>query len=119
MTRLLRAAQEVSLHQQDIEKIEALGQLCKHLKILLLQNNLISKIGACPAHAMWAVQPAASCDMRYSDVFGFHFCVCILFFLRSNLFDLFIYFITISPKFPSHNPALVAAAPRRAESDFP
>ena len=36
----------MSLHQQDIEKIEALGQLCKHLKILLLQNNLISRIGA-------------------------------------------------------------------------
>ena len=38
-------AQEVSLHQQDIEKIEGLGTLCKHLKICLLQNNLISRIG--------------------------------------------------------------------------
>lgn len=43
--RTLSRPQEVSLHQQDIERIEGLGQLCKHLKILLLQNNLIGKLG--------------------------------------------------------------------------
>jgi hypothetical protein len=57
--------EELSLHQQDIERcrlvfffllsisfpdsscsrIELIDQLCKHLKILYLQNNLISKIG--------------------------------------------------------------------------
>eukprot|EP00898_Chlorokybus_atmophyticus_P000772 jgi/Chlat1/1696/Chrsp127S01926 len=37
--------QEVSLHQQEIEQINrVLGQLCRHLEILYLQNNLISKI---------------------------------------------------------------------------
>jgi len=36
--------QEVSLHQHEIEKIECVGKLCKHLKILLLQNNIISKM---------------------------------------------------------------------------
>lgn len=36
--------EEVALHQQNIERIEALGQLCPHLKILYLQNNLIGKI---------------------------------------------------------------------------
>ncbi|XP_044736836.1 uncharacterized protein LOC123298804 [Chrysoperla carnea] len=36
--------EEITLHQDDIEKIEHLGQWCRHLKILLLQGNLISKI---------------------------------------------------------------------------
>ena len=36
--------EEVALHQNSIEKIELLGQVCPHLKILYLQNNLISKI---------------------------------------------------------------------------
>lgn len=36
--------EEVALHQQNIEHIELLGQLCPHLKILYLQNNLISTI---------------------------------------------------------------------------
>ena len=35
--------EELSLHQQDIEKIEYLDKWCKHLKILYLQNNLIGK----------------------------------------------------------------------------
>ena len=36
--------EEIALHQQEIEKIEALGQICRHLKILYMQNNLISKL---------------------------------------------------------------------------
>lgn len=41
----LFSLEEVSLHQQNIEKIEHLDKWCRNLKILYLQNNLISKIG--------------------------------------------------------------------------
>ncbi|XP_010891509.2 protein tilB homolog isoform X2 [Esox lucius] len=36
--------EEVSLHQQDVEKIEHIDRWCKDLKILYLQNNLIPRI---------------------------------------------------------------------------
>ncbi|TRY91008.1 hypothetical protein DNTS_023025 [Danionella cerebrum] len=36
--------EEVSLHQQDIERIENIQKWCRDLKILYLQNNLIPKI---------------------------------------------------------------------------
>ncbi|KAF7653910.1 hypothetical protein LDENG_00077120, partial [Lucifuga dentata] len=36
--------EEVSLHQQDIEKIEHIERWCRELKILYLQNNLIPRI---------------------------------------------------------------------------
>ncbi|VDK34529.1 unnamed protein product [Taenia asiatica] len=36
--------EELALHQQDIEKIEFLNKNCKKLRILYLQNNLISRI---------------------------------------------------------------------------
>ncbi|CAJ1072925.1 protein tilB homolog [Xyrichtys novacula] len=36
--------EEVSLHQQDIEKIEHIDKWCRDLRILYLQNNLIPKI---------------------------------------------------------------------------
>ena len=36
--------EEVSLHQSDIERIECLDKICRGLKILYLQSNLISKI---------------------------------------------------------------------------
>uniref|UniRef100_F6YY79 Leucine-rich repeat-containing protein 6 n=1 Tax=Ciona intestinalis TaxID=7719 RepID=F6YY79_CIOIN len=36
--------EELSLHQQDLEKIEHLDRWCRDLKILYLQNNLIGKI---------------------------------------------------------------------------
>ncbi|CAD5123199.1 DgyrCDS11561 [Dimorphilus gyrociliatus] len=36
--------EEVSLHQQDIEKIEHIDKWCRELKILYLQSNLIPKI---------------------------------------------------------------------------
>ncbi len=41
---MVSTLEEVALHQQNIGRIEALGQLCPKLKILYLQNNLISKI---------------------------------------------------------------------------
>jgi hypothetical protein len=37
--------QELSLHGNNIEKIELLGQACRHLRILYLQNNVIGRIG--------------------------------------------------------------------------
>ncbi|KAK9502477.1 hypothetical protein O3M35_011251 [Rhynocoris fuscipes] len=42
--REIGTLEEISLHQQDIGKIEHLQHWCKELKILLLHNNLISKI---------------------------------------------------------------------------
>ncbi|XP_072855451.2 dynein axonemal assembly factor 11 [Pogona vitticeps] len=36
--------EEISLHQQNIEKLEHLDKWCRDLKILYLQNNLIPKI---------------------------------------------------------------------------
>ncbi len=41
---MVSTLEEVALHQQNIEKIELLGQLCPKLKILYLQNNLIGKL---------------------------------------------------------------------------
>ena len=41
---MVSTLEEVALHQNNIERIEALGQLCPNLKILYLQSNLISKI---------------------------------------------------------------------------
>uniref|UniRef100_A0A8P4GJ85 Leucine-rich repeat-containing protein 6 n=1 Tax=Dicentrarchus labrax TaxID=13489 RepID=A0A8P4GJ85_DICLA len=36
--------EEVSLHQQDLERIEHIDRWCRELKILYLQNNLIPRI---------------------------------------------------------------------------
>ncbi|TKS79307.1 Protein tilB -like protein [Collichthys lucidus] len=36
--------EEVSLHQQDVERIEHIDRWCRDLKILYLQNNLIPRI---------------------------------------------------------------------------
>ena len=41
---IISTLEEISLHQQDIEKIEHIGRWCKSLKILYLQSNLIPKI---------------------------------------------------------------------------
>lgn len=41
---LISTLEELTLHQEDIEKIEHLQNWCRDLKILLLQSNLISKI---------------------------------------------------------------------------
>ncbi|KAK3090140.1 hypothetical protein FSP39_009461 [Pinctada imbricata] len=40
----ISSLEEVSLHQQDIERIEHLDKWCRELKILYLQSNLIPKI---------------------------------------------------------------------------
>ncbi|OWY93763.1 hypothetical protein PHMEG_00036717, partial [Phytophthora megakarya] len=36
--------EEISLHQEELEKIEVIGTLCRKLRILYLQNNIIDKI---------------------------------------------------------------------------
>lgn len=41
---MLSTLEEISLHQNNITKIENIDVYCRHLKILYLQNNLISKI---------------------------------------------------------------------------
>lgn len=41
---IIGTLEELSLHQEDIEKIEHIQNWCRDLKILLLQGNLISKI---------------------------------------------------------------------------
>ncbi|XP_046419327.1 protein tilB-like [Neodiprion fabricii] len=40
----IASLEEITLHQEDIEKIEHIDRWCRNLKILLLQYNLISKI---------------------------------------------------------------------------
>lgn len=40
----LSTLEEIALHQLNIEKIENFDKLIRHVKILLLQNNLISKM---------------------------------------------------------------------------
>ncbi|KAL1129404.1 hypothetical protein AAG570_013931, partial [Ranatra chinensis] len=42
--REIGSLEELSLHQEDIEKLEHLQHWCRNLKILLLHSNLISKI---------------------------------------------------------------------------
>ncbi|XP_068621551.1 protein tilB [Battus philenor] len=42
--RLLAPLEEISLHQENIDKIEFIQDWCPKLKILLMQNNLIAKI---------------------------------------------------------------------------
>lgn len=37
--------EEIALHQEDIEKIEHIQNWCRDLQILLLQSNIIAKIG--------------------------------------------------------------------------
>lgn len=41
----ISSLEEVSLHQQDIERIEHIDRWCRDLRILYLQNNLIPRIG--------------------------------------------------------------------------
>lgn len=36
--------EEISLHQEKIEKIELLDKVCRQLRIVLLQHNLIERI---------------------------------------------------------------------------
>lgn len=41
---ILPELEEISLHQLEIEKIEVIGDICRKIRILYLQNNIISKI---------------------------------------------------------------------------
>jgi len=41
---IIQSLEELSLHQQDIAKIENIDKWCKNLQILYLQSNFISKI---------------------------------------------------------------------------
>jgi len=38
---VLSDLEEIALHQQEIERIESIEACCRHIKILLLQNNII------------------------------------------------------------------------------
>ncbi|XP_017156476.1 protein tilB [Drosophila miranda] len=42
--RMISTLEEISLHQEDIERIEHVQNWCKDLKILLLQSNLIARL---------------------------------------------------------------------------
>ena len=48
----LLTLEEVALHQQGIERLEVLQEACPMLKILLLQDNLIPRIGARNARSL-------------------------------------------------------------------
>ena len=41
---ILSTLEEISLHQENIERIENLEYYCRHLKILYLQDNIIEKL---------------------------------------------------------------------------
>jgi protein TilB len=41
---MLSTLEEISLHQEELERIECIGTICRKLKILLLQNNIINKM---------------------------------------------------------------------------
>ena len=41
---MLSNLKEITLHQQNIEKIELVGDVCRELEILYLQNNIIGRI---------------------------------------------------------------------------
>ena len=41
---MLSNLEEIALHQLEIERIENFDKLCRHIQILLLQNNLIEKM---------------------------------------------------------------------------
>ena len=45
--KMLSNLEEVSLHQQNIKSMQGIQEYSKHLKILLLQNNLIDEIECC------------------------------------------------------------------------
>ena len=48
----LLTLEEVTLHQQGIQRLEVLQEACPMLKILLLQDNLIPRIGARKARSL-------------------------------------------------------------------
>jgi protein TilB len=42
--KMLSTLEEISLHQEELERLEVVGVICRKLKILLLQNNIIPKM---------------------------------------------------------------------------
>ncbi|KAG6969219.1 hypothetical protein JG688_00005400 [Phytophthora aleatoria] len=40
---MISTHEEIPLHQEDLEKIKLIGTLCRKLRILYLQNNIIEK----------------------------------------------------------------------------
>lgn len=60
---LIFSLQELSLHQENIERIEHIQNWCRELKILLLQSNLIPKIGN---NSIWF-----SCRELFSLILGY------------------------------------------------
>lgn len=42
---IISTLEELSLHQEDVEKIEHINNWCRDIQILYLQANLIAKIG--------------------------------------------------------------------------
>lgn len=70
--------EEVALHQQNIGKIELLGQLCPKLKILYLQNNLICKLQnlhKLKVRARFEINSTAYNDFQNTTAWGSH-CKC-------------------------------------------
>ncbi|KAG2761563.1 hypothetical protein PC129_g5703 [Phytophthora cactorum] len=41
---MISTLEEISLHQEELERMEMIGTLCRKLRILYLQNNIIDKI---------------------------------------------------------------------------
>ena len=41
---ILPDLEEISLHQLELERIEVIGDICRKIQILYLQNNIIPKI---------------------------------------------------------------------------
>ncbi|KAG7375546.1 hypothetical protein PHYPSEUDO_000697 [Phytophthora pseudosyringae] len=41
---IISTLEEISLHQEELEKIEVVGTLCRQLRILYLQNNIIDRM---------------------------------------------------------------------------
>ena len=65
---LISSLEEVSLHQQEIEKIENLDKWCRELKILYLQNNLIAKVRAAPGRP----RQRRACRERHAETICSH-----------------------------------------------
>ena len=43
---VLHTLEEVALHQCELERVEVIQDVCRELRIALMQGNAISKIGA-------------------------------------------------------------------------
>ena len=92
---MLADLHELTLHQQNIEAIELIGQACRQLRVLYLTNNLISslrglehlKAGITPVSAIHVSMLMASSRkqrMRRAVCAGAHLLEC-----RSQQLDLY------------------------------